>query len=318
MKNVIILDENRRKYKGNIHTHSTRSDGEYAPEQVVSAYKERGYQFICLSDHEIYYKSRQFDTKDFIVIDGYEMACEREGNFNAASFHIHGLLDESIPLGNAFEHDEKHEKPKYQSLDTVQNMINEMIKRGNLIIFNHPNWSGNTYEELLALNGYCAVEIYNHQSQIEEACGYSVSYWDYLLQHGRKVFGVAADDAHGGDYKELCSEFFGGFICVQAGKLEQQSIIDAIKAGSFYSSNGPQINDIRVKDGKLEVKCSEVKRIQFVAYPEHGRVVYSRNGALIRSGSYQIKGNETYIRVECVDASGNTAWSNPVFVEELE
>ena len=74
-----------------------------------------------------------------------------------------------------------------------------------------------------------------------------------VLSHTRKVWGVAADDAHGGDLRDSCGEFFGGFIEVQAEEFRQQSIIEAIKKGSFYSSNGPEIYDIRIKDGRLEV-----------------------------------------------------------------
>ncbi len=316
MKDRIILDENYRKFKGNIHTHSTRSDGAYSPKQVIEAYRERGYDFICLSDHEIYYRSNQFDSDTFLALDGYEMACETGESGCNASFHIHGLLDESLIASQPFAHNEIHEKPHYHSLDTVQNMMDEMASRGNLIIFNHPNWSRNTYEELLQLKGYCAVEIYNHQSQMEEACGYSVSYWDYLLQHGKKVWGIAADDAHGGNYLNAYSEFFGGFIFVQAENLRQQNIIDAIKQGKFYSSNGPRIDDIRIEDGNLKVRCSPVKRIQFVVYPKRGKTVYHPDGTLIQEGNYPIKGTEKYIRIECIDEWGGIAWSNPIFMEE--
>lgn len=40
-----------RFYKGNLHTHSSRSDGALEPEAVVAAYREHGYDFIALTDH---------------------------------------------------------------------------------------------------------------------------------------------------------------------------------------------------------------------------------------------------------------------------
>ena len=40
-----------RFWRGNLHTHSTRSDGLLAPEAVVNAYKGAGYDFLQLSDH---------------------------------------------------------------------------------------------------------------------------------------------------------------------------------------------------------------------------------------------------------------------------
>ncbi len=39
--------------KGNIHTHTLWSDGDAPPETVVSWYKQSGYQFLALSDHNI-------------------------------------------------------------------------------------------------------------------------------------------------------------------------------------------------------------------------------------------------------------------------
>ena len=40
-----------RFWRGNLHTHSTLSDGALEPRQVVDAYKRAGYDFLQLSDH---------------------------------------------------------------------------------------------------------------------------------------------------------------------------------------------------------------------------------------------------------------------------
>lgn len=42
-----------RWFKGNTHTHSLWSDGNDFPEMIVSWYKNRGYDFLALSDHNI-------------------------------------------------------------------------------------------------------------------------------------------------------------------------------------------------------------------------------------------------------------------------
>lgn len=38
-------------YRGNLHTHSLWSDGNVFPEEAVTWYRDHGYQFLCLSDH---------------------------------------------------------------------------------------------------------------------------------------------------------------------------------------------------------------------------------------------------------------------------
>ncbi len=40
-------------YRGNLHTHSTRSDGILEPAEVCRRYKAEGYDFIALTDHLI-------------------------------------------------------------------------------------------------------------------------------------------------------------------------------------------------------------------------------------------------------------------------
>ena len=40
-----------RFFRGNLHCHSNRSDGLVEPEDVSAAYRDAGYDFICLSDH---------------------------------------------------------------------------------------------------------------------------------------------------------------------------------------------------------------------------------------------------------------------------
>jgi hypothetical protein len=40
-----------RFFRGNLHCHSNRSDGLLQPDEVVGAYRDAGYDFICLSDH---------------------------------------------------------------------------------------------------------------------------------------------------------------------------------------------------------------------------------------------------------------------------
>lgn len=42
-----------RWWRGNLHTHSFWSDGDDFPEMIVAWYKEHGYQFLALSDHNV-------------------------------------------------------------------------------------------------------------------------------------------------------------------------------------------------------------------------------------------------------------------------
>src|SRR5690349_3560433 len=43
--------DQRKWYKGNLHTHSLWSDGDEFPEMIMDWYKTRGYHFLALTDH---------------------------------------------------------------------------------------------------------------------------------------------------------------------------------------------------------------------------------------------------------------------------
>ena len=42
-----------RFWRGNLHTHSTRSDGVLSPQEVCRRYPDEGYDFLALTDHPI-------------------------------------------------------------------------------------------------------------------------------------------------------------------------------------------------------------------------------------------------------------------------
>ena len=38
--------------RGNLHAHTTLSDGQLPPEAVIAAYEQAGYDFLAISDHD--------------------------------------------------------------------------------------------------------------------------------------------------------------------------------------------------------------------------------------------------------------------------
>ncbi|MBQ1965129.1 MAG: PHP domain-containing protein, partial [Clostridia bacterium] len=69
----MYIDKNGNKwYKGNLHTHTTRSDGIKTPEQTKKEYREMGYDFIAITDHWAYGESAEADPSGLIVLSGAE------------------------------------------------------------------------------------------------------------------------------------------------------------------------------------------------------------------------------------------------------
>ena len=43
--------QGRKWFKGNLHTHTTASDGKLPPEECYALYKSKGYDFLARTDH---------------------------------------------------------------------------------------------------------------------------------------------------------------------------------------------------------------------------------------------------------------------------
>lgn len=60
------------QFKANLHSHSNLSDGRLTPEDMVKAYKARGYSILAITDHEAPYDHTDLSTPDFLMLTGYE------------------------------------------------------------------------------------------------------------------------------------------------------------------------------------------------------------------------------------------------------
>lgn len=300
-------------YKGNLHLHSTNSDGVRTPEEVKEVYKNNGYHFIAFTEHEHYTYNKEFDEENFIIIPGTELACDKIDPLRI--YHILGIgqyaAGNKASEKNGFYHHQLFPKEPWKDISTVQSMINKINEGGNLAVFNHPNWSRMELSDFINLEGFFAMEIYNYGCDVENHTGLSIDYWDSLLRRGKRVWGIATDDAHF-RIKDYC----GGWVKVNAKELTIKAITEALKKGNFYSSNGPEIYEFKVEDGMVSVNCSDVREIHFVTYETHGYSMIAKEGESLVHGEFNLSGEEKYVRIEVIDHRGKTAWSNPVFLNE--
>src|SRR5215510_2741677 len=81
-----------RWYKGNTHTHTINSDGDSTPYEFVRWYREHGYNFLVLSDHNYLTEVDGLNSifgapSKFILINGEEVS----DKFQEKPIHINGL-----------------------------------------------------------------------------------------------------------------------------------------------------------------------------------------------------------------------------------
>lgn len=311
-------------YKGNLHSHTTNSDGWLTPEQSVALYKQYGYHFLCLSEHDYYTDLReQFDCEDFILLPGVEasaMLLNRDKSAMLKTHHIHGILGNRKMQREAkdklLKHGECLEYPVYieewDGRKVAQQLSDSLRERGCFTTYNHPVWSRVDMDEVCGLEGIWAVEVYNYGTVVECGEGYDSLFWETMLRKGTHVNAFASDDNHNpGKFFDS----FGGYVMVKSEELSHEAIVNHLLAGDYYSSSGPRIYQWGIDGDKVYVECSAVERINFIVGGAIGRseTLLKHEDALI-GGCHILRGDEKYVRIECVDDRGRRAWTNVLWL----
>lgn len=299
-------------FKGNLHCHSTVSDGFCTPEALAELYRIHGYSFLIFSEHEIYTEPTSLNQDDFLILGGIERSIQ----LSDECFHINGIRDYTQ------DHFQLQDQqwmpiPADHSIQDVQKIIDELKTAGCLTMINHPYWSFNRLSSLEVLKNYDLIELYNFGCDQETGCGDSSKLIDELLEQGKSFYVTATDDNHNknkripGEMTEWDS--FGGFIMVQCESLTPANLCQAIKDGRFYASEGPQLRDLTADEGMVHVECSPCERVIFYTYPRRGYTFDSEIEAHpITHCDYALAGNEAYVRVILIDNGGRRAWSQPL------
>lgn len=327
-KNHTTFPESGCFYKGNLHSHTTNSDGHLTPEEAVALFRSQGYHFLCLSEHDRYTDYRtQFNSDDFIILPGLEASANLMDpavpGARIKVHHMHGILGNSAMQKAAsahFTHKEYLPVPVFEGqwdgLKVAEEVRDTLKAHGCLVTYNHPIWSRVDAEDFCDLDGIWALEIFNYNTVNESATGFDTTYWDKILRSGRQLFAFASDDNHNeGLFDDAC----GGWIVVKAPALSHDAIIDAMLAGHYYSSSGPAIYNWGIKNGDtVWVDCSPCERVNFICggYINAGGTVIAPTRDGMKHVEFPLKGTETYVRIECVDCAGKTAWTNAHFLEQ--
>ena len=284
-------------FKGNLHTHTTESDGRVSPQEAVTGYAAHGYDFLSITDHRKVTDISKLDNKGMLLIPGIEMSADQSEL--GASYHV-----VAIGAKGPMEYDTEWD---------CQKLIDYGNENAECVFIAHPSWSSLTFADMIGLDGYIGVEVYNTGCHFEVGRGESATQWDDLLARGKKLFGFAVDDAH---FSIIDS--WVGYIMVKAPECTYDAIIAAIKAGHFYASNGPQIHNLELDGNRLLVECSPCWELRVICpMPGRGNTAYHiGQRPPYTSVEFELSENTVPFRIECLDETGNKAWSNPIWFGE--
>jgi hypothetical protein len=301
-----------RWFRGNTHTHTLESDGDSPPDVVVQWYRDHGYNFLVLSDHNVFTdpaKLASLVDSAFILIGGEELTSGFEGK----PVHVNGL---NIPHVLEAQRDST-------LVGTIQRNVDAVRAVEGVPHINHPNfgWAFGS-AELLQVRNDRLLEIFNGHPTVHNHGGGGTpgleEVWDALLTGGKRIYGIAVDDAHHfkGEFAADRANPGRGWVAVKAGRLDAASVMDALEDGRFYASTGVELDDVVVEPTTIEVRIRQRGNFRYTTtfIGDGGEVLARVHGATAR---FELGGPTRrlgYVRARIDDSGDHRAWVQPAFV----
>lgn len=318
-----------RWFRGNTHAHTLNSDGDSPPDVVARWYREHGYHFTFITDHEyitdVAPLNAQFGAANrFLVISAQEVTQRvadpthpdglRQAHVNALGVTrvVRPLGDRNIATGTTIAATYARNLPLIRAA-------------GGVAQVNHPNFRWSVpIDEMMALPDSTLFELWNAHPQVYNLGGTdsagrhmpsTEALWDSLLTRGRYLLGVADDDSH--SFKPEDAEDPDmtrpgrGWVMVRADTLSADAILQSLRRGDFYSSTGVALREYSFDEREIRVEIATVGDRRYLTefIGRGGRVLASVPGPAAR---YRITGSEGYVRARVTDSVGRKAWTQPV------
>jgi len=298
---INLYGEELNTYKANFHMHSTVSDGKLPLIDTVNLYRAEGYDILAATDHYKTSRVSELDTGDLLLISGME-------------FHPlgpRGINWHFVALNVPEDFQNPSELPYQEAIEAVR-------KAGGECIVAHPYWNGFTSADIMNVKNLIGLEVYNTDTcYIGKGC--SVQTWDELLNMAYHLTPLAVDDTHNP------RDFFGGWTMICAKEKTPKAVMDALKSGSVYASQGPEFHKLSFEDNIFSVECSPCEEIIVMSNNSFGRCG-NMSGFEAKNPEERHKTQEmtsfeteiphptslTYLRCQIKDKEGKYAWSSPI------
>ncbi len=301
-----------RWFKGNTHAHTIESDGDSPPEVVARWYRDHGYNFLVITDHNILVAVDGLNAKlakpgEFIVIKGEEVT-NRLGD---KAVHVNGL-DTKAQIGA---------QTGTTLVELAQKSVDAIRHEGGVPHINHPNFSwALTADQIRQVRNNQLFEIFSGHPMVNNDGGGGTpgleAAWDAILSSGMLLYGIAVDDAH--TFTDPGNPDVAapgrGWVVVRAGSLAPRAILDAMERGDFYASTGVELIDYLVTSigMTVTVKTKTFARYRVQLIGRGGVLLHEATGS--PSATYEFRGTEGYVRAKVLDSNGRVAWLQPTLV----
>jgi hypothetical protein len=296
--------------KGNIHTHTTFSDGDHPPQDVYMWYRDHGYNFLAITDHNSLTEPALYRLlerkKRFVIITGEEVTMWGAGK----QVHVNALCHKGTIGGHKFD----------TQREALAWGVARVREQGGVALVNHPNWDWSlTAADLPAAHGAQLLEIQSGHPFVhtlgDETHLSHEAIWDAALTAGEDFAGVAVDDAHSynPNAPDTAARPGRAWIYAFATELTHEAVCKALAAGKLYASDGVALKRITVTEDEYAVyPADRTAEVAFVG--QRGAVLQRGKAGDDGAARYKLKGGEGYVRVRVTSDAGKHAWTEPVRV----
>ena len=221
---TVFTPKTTQLLRGDMHAHTTASDGNLTAIQLMEEALRLGLDFVCLTDHNA------FTQNDAIAVAPQGLTVIPGMEFTHFKGHC-GLLGVCRPIDNPF---------CVNTWDEMENRLNEAKGRGAFIAINHP-FSAQPWEWGLERTTFDLLEIWNGgTSPVDNReC---IDWWHKQLVQGKRIAVIGGSDFHSTDT-------FRSFACpttwVYAASKDPQDILTALQNGNGFvtmSHKGPRMS----------------------------------------------------------------------------
>jgi hypothetical protein len=307
-------------WKAALHTHTSASDGELRPEAMVEHHEWSGYDVVAITDH--WTLTSIPSTEHLTVITGAELAVDPLGRgryTEILGIGIDELPDDPGGDPTHWERIDNYDFRTFPDLSTAATFINA---HGGAAFVAHPYWSGLPPEVIVSAEGLAGLELFNASAERECGRGDSSYVWDLALEAGRPLTAIATDDSH---YPSF--DIGDAWTMVRAAGRSRDAVVDALRTGQTYASNGPVLHDVHRDGDEIEVACGPCASVELHSRYQEGWAVRADHrgrqegarilerddrGLVIRARFRPDADGAPFVRVVVKDESGRTAWTNPV------
>jgi hypothetical protein len=240
--------------KCQFHAHSLCSDGELPPDSLADAYYHRGFDVLTISDHWVMTK---VDGPDgLLVIPGAELGVDPVGGPMSPEFLAIGIDEVTeTPNGDPVNWYE-FANSSFKTFATFDDGHAYVREQGGATILCHPSWSGLPQEAVFAAKALDGVEVWNASSHRENDRGDSSYVWDLAFDAGIAFAPCGTDDSH---YPTF--DVDDAWTMVRAPERTREAVVEALRAGHTYASNGPVVHDVERDGDAVEASFSPARNV---------------------------------------------------------